>query len=307
MVGIARLTMAGPWRATSVALLAALLPVIGWFSGAVITLVVLQVGIRQGLRVAATAGAIGVALIALLSGGQFGPAVVPFLLWIPTLLIAAYLRYTGQLTGAIRLATGIGMLVVVGFYGVLADPTVFWENLIQERFGPLLEQSDPNVDWESFTQAVAELMTGVVGSFLVVALILGTLLGRLGHIGLLDEAAQGGGTLPPSATGPGQAFNTIRLDQRTTLLTLAVVAGALATQATVFVHLVMVLVAGFWFAGLALTHGIVNQSGLSRGWLIALYVLHGIGLFEMMTLLAMLALVDSWADFRGRLRRGRGE
>ena len=95
-----------------------------------------------------------------------------------------------------------------------------------------------------------------------------------------------------------EEFHALRISQTTTLalvgmiLLVNVVEGL--PEAWIFY-----LAAPFAFAGLALAHALVAWKNASVFWLVAMYML--LIFPTMMYLLILVAIVDSWYDFRGRL------
>jgi hypothetical protein len=57
------------------------------------------------------------------------------------------------------------------------------------------------------------------------------------------------------------------------------------------------------FAGIALLHGLVRQGRMARFWLVGLYVTLVLFMQLIYPLLAVMAVVDSLFDFRGRASR----
>jgi uncharacterized protein YybS (DUF2232 family) len=71
-------------------------------------------------------------------------------------------------------------------------------------------------------------------------------------------------------------------------------------------QLAMILLVPYLLVGLAIIHSLLKQYGRGSGWLIAVYIL--LAIFpQAMLLLAAGGLMDTWIDFRRRLRRDTGE
>ncbi|MCH7817034.1 MAG: hypothetical protein IIC60_10750, partial [Proteobacteria bacterium] len=93
-------------------------------------------------------------------------------------------------------------------------------------------------------------------------------------------------------------FHGLRIELKVALLLLGLMLlanfGVLVPSAWV-----LYLAVPLMFSGLALIHAVVAKKKLSTMWLTALYVLL---LPFVMQLIVLLALVDSWYDFRARLK-----
>jgi membrane-associated HD superfamily phosphohydrolase len=93
-------------------------------------------------------------------------------------------------------------------------------------------------------------------------------------------------------------FHDLRVEQKVALLILGLMVlanmGVLIPQ-TWILYLVMPLI----FSGVALIHSVVKMKNLSSMWLVVFYALFMLPLIVQMVVL--LALLDSWYDFRARL------
>lgn len=97
-----------------------------------------------------------------------------------------------------------------------------------------------------------------------------------------------------------QEFHQFRLQPRAAML-LAIMFVLASFGITVLAGWIMYFMVPLLFAGLALVHGLIGLKKLSGLWLIAFYMLLLNPLLAQ--LLTVAALVDSWADFRGRVKR----
>ena len=64
----------------------------------------------------------------------------------------------------------------------------------------------------------------------------------------------------------------------------------------------LVIIAALLIAGIALIHGIIGIKGMNGLWLVAFYVLL-IATWPTILIVLLLAVIDSFADLRGRLAR----
>jgi hypothetical protein len=284
------------------ALLASVAPpyslLFSYLGAALIALVTLRVGVRDGLIV--LGGSIAaIALVSLLMAGQAMVVVMSaFLLWSPCWIVAAVLRHTVSLPLAMQSSALIGVIALVGIYLLYGDPAPWWLERLTPFGTALMQQGGVEMD-EATTQAVlrqiAQLMTGAFLATLVLGVIGSLLLARWWQ-GLLFNPG-----------GFRQEFHNLRFDRWMGLVTLGLmllselnegILGSLTTQ------VVLVLMMLYFFAGLATMHGVVALSNAGTGWLVAMYItllvpqISGV----LLVVLSGLGLLDTWIDIRRRFR-----
>ncbi len=135
------------------------------------------------------------------------------------------------------------------------------------------------------------VLTGLLAALLQIVTLLSLMLGRYWQ-GLLYNPG-----------GFGKEFRELRFTplQATGLLLGMLLGPNFGPELAVLTPLCSVPLV---FAGLALMHGLVGQGRMARFWLVGLYV--GLLLTQLIyPLLAVLALIDSLFDFRGRASRNR--
>lgn len=300
--GLASFILRGPMQATLVAVVSALLSmllppmtwVLAYVSGATVALVTLHVGAKQGMQV--TVGAvIAAGVIAFLAlRAPLLSVGFTLTLWLPTWLAALVLRRTQSLALALQSAVGLGVAGVLVTFALTGNPAELWQPLLQE-LRPTFEQHAAFSDTEQLDRTlavVAQLMTGFSAAYAVLGVILSVFLGRSWQALLSNPG------------GFRREFTDLRFDYVTGFIALAVLAMAGLGQVTLATNLLVVLVVLYLFAGLAVVHGVVARSGASVGWLVALYVLLVVALVQMVLVLALLGLADTWANFRTRFDRG---
>ena len=96
-----------------------------------------------------------------------------------------------------------------------------------------------------------------------------------------------------------EEFHALRLAPRelALLVMLGVLGGVLGLPALGMLAWVPLLV-----AGIALVHGVIGYKGMNGLWLVAFYVLL-ITTWPMILIVLLMAFIDAFADFRGRLAR----
>lgn len=269
--GLAEFVMAGRRQAVLTIVLLGLPPLVNLLTPALVAMV----GMRKGM----TAGS-AMLLWALLPTGFWlllGEA-FPLLLLFGVFVLAAVLRSTESWQNV--LLAGIGVGAMFEFY-LRVQPVVL--DLMFEQLELYVRAN--NLEGVQLDE-LRETMTTVMSAFYMALSVALLMLGR---------------SMQASLYNPGgfrEEFHALRISQTTTL---ALVGAILLVnfveslpQAWIFY-----LAAPFAFAGLALAHALVAWKNASVFWLVAMYML--LIFPTMMYLLILVAIVDSWYDFRGRL------
>ena len=257
MHALAVLIMRGPgWAAlvaaTSVTL-ALLVPPLLFVSGAVLALVTLRQGLRQGALVTLAAAA-GAGVFALLSLGSLMPVVwLALVFWLPLLLLAEVLRQTISLATVLRLIALLGLAAVVAFYLFIGDPETWFKDVVQKTLQQLLAAGmiEPSMSTQfgEVLTSWAPLLPSQLASSLVISLILALLLARWWQARLYNPG------------GFRQEFHNLRLGRTLALVMLVLLGLAMAVgaQAPIFVNLAMVMGVFYMLQGIALVHGVVAK------------------------------------------------
>lgn len=269
--GLAEFVMAGRRQAVLAIVLLGLPPLVNMLTPALVAMV----GMRKGM----TAGS-AMLLWALLPTGFWlllGDA-FPLLLLFGVFVLAAVLRSTESWQNV--LLAGIGVGAMFEFY-LRMQPVVL--DLVFEQLELYVRAN--NLEGVRLDE-LREVMTTVISAFYMALSVALLMLGRSMQAMLYNPG------------GFREEFHALRIGQTTTLalvgmiLLVNVVEGL--PEAWIFY-----LAAPFAFAGLALAHALVAWKNASVFWLVAMYML--LIFPTMMYLLILVAIVDSWYDFRGRL------
>lgn len=269
--GLAEFVMAGRRQAVLAIVLLGLPPLVNLLTPALVAMV----GMRKGM----TAGSV-MLLWALLPTGFWlllGEA-FPLLLLFGVFVLAAVLRSTESWQNV--LLAGIGVGAMFEFY-LRVQPVVL--DLMFEQLELYVRAN--NLEGVQLDE-LRETMTTVMSAFYMALSVALLMLGRSMQAMLYNPG------------GFREEFHALRIGQTTTLalvgmiLLVNVVEGL--PEAWIFY-----LAAPFAFAGLALAHALVAWKNASVFWLVAMYML--LIFPTMMYLLILVAIVDSWCDFRGRL------
>ncbi len=291
--------MRGPFfaAATAAALMLASLSV-GFLlilSGAIIALVTLRHGAREGLRMIALATSLAVVVrFAVADAQALAMLMLCLLAWLPAWSLALVLGQHQQQAYPLLLAA----MLVAGYAGMMrlmvGDVAAFW----LARLEPVLQifAADTGVEFApeqmTFIARHVHTWTLVAMNTMLVSMVL---LGRWWQSALFNPG------------GFGSEFRELRLPRFATLL------AALAATAFVAVQLAgleleivsdafVILVVLFAFQGLAVIHFRARVVSLASAWLGGMYVLLMLMPQIVGPLLATAGVADSVADFRG-LRR----
>jgi hypothetical protein len=280
--------------AAACAALSLLLPPMSYVSGAVIALATLRHGAREGGLVIAGSGLLAGALTLVVVGSVYPVLVFLALTWVPVWLLAVVLRATADQGAALLVAGALGAIAVGGVHLVIADPTAWWEALLQ-RFVDSAVQGAPALSNDAGTEqlsalihSLAPIMTGLVIAGTVLGLMLTLFLARWWHA-LVDNPG-----------GFGREFRAFAIGIVLAALLANSYTGGLAGE------LALIVVVLYMLQGLAIVHSVVNARGASIGWLVGLYLLLFLLPPQVILLLALTGLTDVWVNLRARAGRQGG-
>lgn len=271
MRGLAEFVMTGRKQAIMAVLLLGLIPLVNLMNPVIVGLVMLRKGVNEA----------GVILAwAILPVGAWALAgdIVPLIMLIGISGLALLLRETESWEFTLLAAIAIGVAVEVY---LRVRPAML--DLMFQQLGPYLESNDlQGMQIEDFREVVTSFI-GSVYMFLAVVLLM---LSRWMQAALFNPG------------GFKQEFHQLRIKQKVALLLMALVALAnfdVVIPSSWVLYLVLPLI----FSGVALIHAVVAKKKLSSTWLVVFYV---VIMFPLVVqLLVLLALIDSWYDFRTRL------
>lgn len=283
MRALADFVMRGPVQAAGVAVAGAIIPLMFWISAAVVSLVLLRLGIQRGVQVGLWA------LLPALGWASFGNDPIAFVVLVEALVMATVLRLSQSwertlLAGVlVALASGILMpLVMSDIIGELARAGV-----------TLYEQVNPQLASEA-----GDTLFGMMQSLMVMSLSVSLMMMALGSLML----ARGWQAQLYNPGGFRREFHALRLSKP---MLLGCLAGMFllpglglnpVLTSTLFVFPLVV-------AAIALIHGLLGTQANGRFWLILFYVALLMFGPTLLPLLLILAIVDSWLDFRARVRQ----
>lgn len=272
MRGLAEFVMKGRRQATIAVLLLGLVPLVNLLNPVIVGLVMLRKGAQEAAVILAWA-------ILPVGGWAIAGDIVPLIMLIGISGLALLLRETESWEVTLLVSIVIG--VCVEFY-LRMRPEVL-DVLFQQMDAYLTANNVPGVQVEQLREIVTSFI-GAVYMFLAVLLLM---LARWMQAALYNPG------------GFKQEFHRLRIKQK-----LALILMGLMFLANFGIVLppgwVLYLILPMLFSGIALIHAVVAQKQLSTMWLAAFYALIMLPLVAQ--LVVLLALIDSWYDFRTRLK-----
>jgi hypothetical protein len=263
-------------------------------------LVTLRYGPAEGVLVLLGSAFVTGAFTLLLLGSPHTVLLFTLGSWVPVWLLAAVLWYSASQGAALTAACLLGALLVAGIHLVLPDPAGWWQDWLSRMVTQTVRNSDlalGQAEQENLTTnlaAVASIMTGLVVAVTIFGAVITLFLARWWHA-LLDNPG-----------GFGKEFRNLKIYRWVGYAAVVLILLVLITHRTggeLSLDLLWSVMVVYMFQGLALAHNAAFQQGLSRGWLIALYILLVIPYSSLFAILALAitGLADTWFDFRGKL------
>jgi len=281
MRALAQYVMRGPLQAGGVAAVTTAVPLLFWIGAAVIGLVILRLGIRQGLNTGLWA------LFPALGWSSYGQDPTSLVVLLQVTLMAAILRITFSWERA--LLAGAFLAILSGLLLPLVYPALM-NDLVQAGVS-FYEQYNADVArslGSELEPLIRDTMNAsMAGTYFATAVGM-TMLARAWQAGLYNPG------------GFRKEFHGLRLSP----------AVAVVCAVTILVGPVLGLNSMLlaWsagtpllIAGLALVHGVVGRKQWSGNWLAMFYVALVLLGPSLMLLLLVLAFVDSWLDIRKRI------
>ncbi len=281
--------------AAATAVLSLLIPPVSYLSGAVVGLVTLRQGSREGLLLVAAAGLL-VAVPGLVTGD--GGVVVLFsaLVWMPVWVLAVVLRHTISLPVTLLVAALFGVICVVVIHLLLADPVAWWREKLA-ALQPVLEQGGwAAAEVETLLTTLANAMTAMLGAAVMMTPLISLFIARWWQAQLYNPG------------GWQKEFHELRLPALLAGLSALIVTGAWFAGGALqsfAADLLMIILLLYLLQGLSVIHNLVRRHGLNVGWLVGLYVLLLI-LPHVAMLVAGLGFTDTWVDYRSRFASSEG-
>lgn len=285
MRALAQYVMRGRREALLVAVAAATVPMFFWLSAAVIGLVTLRKGVREGGLILLWA------LLPTIVAAYFGE-IMPMAALLGVTAAAWVLRLTVSWPWALCSASVVGLMLGGGMITVGRGYVAGVEKLFAELMRDIAQQATVDAPVHALLKVPsAGDIAGMFGVVLAVAVVLGLILARWWQATLYN------------AGGFRQEFHALRLERRQVLGLLLVAFGFVALGEGFRFWVWMPLVP-LMFAGIGLVHALLAQRGMGM-WLGFFYA--ALLLFApLKQFLVVLAAMDSWIDIRGWASRKPG-
>ncbi|NQV69643.1 MAG: hypothetical protein HQ498_06425 [Pseudohongiella sp.] len=273
MRGLAEFVMKGRKQAIMAVLLLGLIPLLYFLNPVIIGLVMLRKGVKEASLVLIWAMLPAVAWAA--AGDP-----VPLIILLGTSGLAWLLRESEswEFTLLAAIVIGVGIEIYLRVQPAMLD-TVF---LQMEAY--LIENNVQGLQLEDFRGTLTSFI-GAVYMFLAIILLM---LARWMQAALYNPG------------GFREEFHKLRVEQKIALLLVGLMLLAnfeVLIPQTWVLYLLLPLI----FSGVALIHAVVAAKQLSSRWLVAFYAF--IMLPSVVYMVVLLALFDSWYDFRARLQK----
>jgi hypothetical protein len=278
---LAKISMRGPTQAILLASISMLVPMMFWFSAAVVALVTLRKGFNQGAVV--FFWTVLPAMVWLLSVQDPGALIVLAL----SFLMANVLRVTSS--WQVTLVSGSLVSLILGWISpyIMPDLIELLMSLSDEVFKELAKQSDQEYNGEMQEGFQSLMIAGFASSFYGIA-IGSVCLARSWQARLFNQGRW------------QEEFYQIRIQPRLLfmVLSLIVITSILGLNVAVVIFTAIILL---MFSGIALVHGLIAKKKMTIQWLIGFYVSIFVLFPTVLMLVAAAAVIDSFIDFRSRI------
>ncbi len=299
MKSLASFILRGPSQAVLVTVgtgvLAMMMPPLSILSGSAVALTTLRVGMRSGAIVMLGSTAF-VAVLTWLSLGNVLPALMFLgMLWLPLWGMGWVLRETRSLALTTITAGILGVIGIIATYMILGDVTSWWKEVLTALFEPAMESGGPLDDPELVEKVLADLskiMTGIAAAGFVLNMIMCLYLARGWQAQLFNPG------------GFRSEFHELRFGIKAAVVSLVVIVLAMLPMggiSNVATEIMMVVLSLYVIQGLAMIHAVIAIRKMHVAWLIGVYMVTFFILPQLMAVVALLGLADTWLDFRQRV------
>ena len=273
MRGLAEFVMKGRKQAIMAVLLLGLIPIVNFLSPVVVGLVVLRKGLTEATQVLVWA-------IIPVGGWAIAGDPVPLIMLLGITGLAGLLRASESWEFTLLGSIVVGLCVEIY---LRLQPAVL--DLIFLQMQPYF---DANCIQGEQLDSLRNVMTSFMGAVYMLLAIVLLMLSRWMQAAVFNPG------------GFQKEFHGLRVEQKVALLLVGSMMlanfGILIPQSWM-----LYLVLPLMFSGLALVHAVVAAKKLSSLWLAVLYAIIVLPLIT--NIIVLLALLDSWYDFRTRLQK----
>ncbi|MCP4075076.1 MAG: DUF2232 domain-containing protein [Gammaproteobacteria bacterium] len=294
MLAIARYALKGPFHASTVvgilAILSLFVPLVSVLSGAIVGLIILTQGLLSGAR-ALLISVVGITVVSYLvtQSPELG-ITIGLVQWVPMVILAEVLRRTRSMSFTLVIGMVIAIFVVLAQYMLWPDIDKLWAEYLQLMFQNV-DMGQQGLEVDSIQAGMQDLVHWMV--LVLVAVMYSTFIGTLMASRWFQARLAG-------SEGFRDEFYSIKLGRAAAIATLLIAVASFALNQDLLIAMLMVMLATFLYQGLAILHS-WSKHAKRKGWLILLYVMMVI-FPQVVAATAFLGVIDNWTDFRSRLR-----
>ena len=277
MRGLAEFVMKGRKQATMAVLLLGLIPLFNLLNPVIVGLIMLRKGPREAALILAWA-------ILPIGGWALAGDIVPLIMLLGISGLALLLRETESWEFTLLAAILIG--IAVEFYFRIRPEML--DLLFAQLETYLANNNLQGMQQGVQVEQLRGFITSLIGSVYMFLAVMLLILSRWMQATLYNPG------------GFRKEFHRLRIKQKFALLLVGLIVLAnfgIVIPSTWMLYLVLPLV----FSGIAVIHAVVAMKKLSSMWLASFYVL--IMLPIVVEMVVLLALIDSWYDFRSRIQK----
>ncbi len=275
---------------------------VGWIfplsfllSSAAAALVVLKKGAREGLL--ALIGA--TVFCTLVASIRFGTPVLAIMnalaIWLPVWIAAQVLRTCSSQASVLIIVMIMSLILAIGIRYFVGDIETFWHDSLTKYASKIaiVDKAERQAD---VIKVLAVIMNGFVAVSFGLMTMLSVLLARWWQSLLFNP------------NGFGEEFRKIQVPAliAAPVLICAILVAVVKLPIPPYgmlLDLLMIGLATLMFHGLAIVHFFVKEKQLGNGWIAGLYFFLIAASVYVISVLAMLAISDSFSDFR-KLKKG---
>jgi len=284
---------------STLALLSLFLPILGLLNTGLIALVTLSQGYKEGLKILLPS-AISVALLGALTLGQPVAVLATTLpMWFLVWLFASYLGFSGSLERMVVAVLGVSGCIILYFQYGFDDPMTYWSEVLTPLLTSFQEQGLLKAEeLPSLIERLASWMTGIVAIGLFLQIMLSILLGSWWHSYLYK---------PGKFAADFQSFSLPSWLSALTIMSLALNQLLSGDEVHLVQFFSLLLLAAFFFSGLALFHYLMKNVKSKTLWTVCLYTSMVFFPLNIALALASAGVVDAWVNSRTRVRASKDD
>jgi hypothetical protein len=273
--------------ASTLAMLSLLLTPLSLFSLGAVALVTLRKGAYEGLIVLGSSALAAAILATLIQVPYLFIVVFMVFFWLPVWLIAIVLREGRHISLAVEIAVLIGVVGVIAYYLIYADPASMWQQVLPRLTLP----NAPVEDVKRMVDLLAPYMTGIAAASAVFSMLLGLFLGRWWQALLYNPG------------GFKQEFLGLKVQPRLAMVCLAIIGVAIVSSGAISQiawNTAILMYVMYTFIGTAVMHSVFSKMKVAQ-YAVPMFYITLISLFRvMLPIVALVGFSDTWLDLRNR-------